>query len=459
MASAAAYCACAPVASIAHPVCTLGAGYCEALSCVPLSTLHCNACLNCGRTASPTGSDPSAAPEGDSYYIITGANRNIGYWCASALAQRGFRVILLCRNQKLGEAALKRLQSRACRRRRGTTPATAHEPPPEASPTPESSRIELGVVDLGDICSIERFCSEFCSRTPAPQIKGLVLNAGMLGRGSVAVNHLGHAALALGLLGPLEAGRGTVVTVASVAGQWVAPGLSGRLCHELRTVGSLGDQEQSLGDNLIDPPPIIPGFPTEWSTPPTPTQPMADEWAEYSDSKAANIVFTRALARRYGRRGIRAMAYHPGVMLTELWRDSHTHESVSFAFGRALCALCVKHPCVSGSGLAGLVAPRGCYPHNSCCIAGTGGGYYQQCCCLCTVPVRSIQSPLATEDALWNDTLIAVAAGSAELMQLALPMLSKGEAPKARTLVHPSLPGTELLAMAPMPCCCLAALC
>jgi NAD(P)-dependent dehydrogenase (short-subunit alcohol dehydrogenase family) len=320
-----------------------------------------------------------------------------------------------------------------------------------------AGRIELAVVDLAALESVERFCGAFCGRTPAPKVKGLVLNAGVISANAVEVNHLGHAALTIGLLGPLVDGRGTVVSVSSVAGQWVPPGLQNRLCQSLRTAGMRDPQDEALGEALIDPTPTFDGFPTAWSTAKPNPQAHGGDWSHYSDSKAANSIFMRALARRYDALGVRAVSYHPGVMATELWR-AHQEDTTRFTLIRAACCLCIKHPCVSGAGLAALVAPRGCFPHHSCFFVGTGGGYYQQCCYLCTVPVRSIQSGVAVETALWNDTLLAMAAEVPDLVKLAAPMLQRARSPPG-PIVHASCPGTELLALAPYPCFCFACLC
>jgi NAD(P)-dependent dehydrogenase (short-subunit alcohol dehydrogenase family) len=44
----------------------------------------------------------------------------------------------------------------------------------------------------------------------------------------------------------------------------------------------------------------------------------------YGQSKLANILFTRELQKRYGEKGITAVAVHPGVVDTELYRSMFT---------------------------------------------------------------------------------------------------------------------------------------
>jgi len=45
-----------------------------------------------------------------------------------------------------------------------------------------------------------------------------------------------------------------------------------------------------------------------------------DKWQAYGQSKTANVLFTLELDRRLATRGVRALAVHPGVIMTELAR-------------------------------------------------------------------------------------------------------------------------------------------
>ena len=119
-----------------------------------------------------------------------------------------------------------------------------------------------------------------------------------------------------------------------------------------------------------------------------------DPWSNYCDSKAANVLFTQSLARKVGGAGVRSLAYHPGVMYTDLWRGGTSGGAVEQgSLIRTLCAPCIKHPLVSGGGSAALAAPLpSCYPCRGplatvCC--GDGGGYYQQLLCCMVIPVRA----------------------------------------------------------------------
>ena len=44
----------------------------------------------------------------------------------------------------------------------------------------------------------------------------------------------------------------------------------------------------------------------------------------YSDTKLAQILFTRELHRRYGNRGLAAVAFHPGMIMSNLFREARS---------------------------------------------------------------------------------------------------------------------------------------
>ncbi len=73
--------------------------------------------------------------------IITGANSGIGKAAAIQIAQRGYRVILACRNQQRGEIALREIQQ-----------------------TSASDSVELMVVDMSSQASIRAFAQAYLAR-------------------------------------------------------------------------------------------------------------------------------------------------------------------------------------------------------------------------------------------------------------------------------------------------------
>ncbi|MEV6959415.1 oxidoreductase [Streptomyces sp. NPDC051207] len=195
--------------------------------------------------------------------VVTGANGGLGYVTARELARNGATVVLACRSQTRGRAALGRLI----------------EEVPEA-------RAELRTLDLGDLRSVR----EFAGTLPYERVDLLVNNAGVMALpyGTTAdgfetqfgVNHLGHFALTGLLLPALLAAPGArVVTVSS-------------MMHALANI----DPGDLHGDRAYRP------------------------WIAYARAKTANLLFTHELARRAAAHGVDllAAAAHPGYAATGL---------------------------------------------------------------------------------------------------------------------------------------------
>ncbi|MGW2044596.1 oxidoreductase [Streptomyces sp. NPDC001858] len=204
--------------------------------------------------------------------VVTGANSGLGYVTARELARKGARVLLACRSEARGRAAVERL--------RGEVPG---------------GDVELGLLDLGELASVR----EFAGSLPYERLDLLVNNAGVMAMpyGTTAdgfetqfgVNHLGHFALT-GLLlpallaaaegGPAAGSDGArVVTVSSMAH------LLGNI--DLRDLNS---------------------------------ERRYRRWTAYGRSKTANLLFTHELARRLAAAGsdVVAAAAHPGYAATNL---------------------------------------------------------------------------------------------------------------------------------------------
>lgn len=202
--------------------------------------------------------------------VVTGANTGIGFETARMLARKGARVVLACRDQSKGEAAVRAI--------------TAANPKGTATFAP---------LDLADLDSVAAFAVAF--EAGNGRLDLLVNNAGVmvppLGRTSqgfelqFGTNHLGHFALTGRLLPLLERTRGArVVVVASMAQS------SGRI---------------DLDDLNWERRPYAAG-------------------AAYAQSKLANMMFALELHRRLtaAGSGLRVTAAHPGWTATDLGRTS-----------------------------------------------------------------------------------------------------------------------------------------
>lgn len=198
--------------------------------------------------------------------MITGANTGIGKETARDLAKRGARVILACRDVEKAEAARKELVEDS-----------------------GNSNIVAKKMDLSDTKSIKEFAEII--NTEEKQLNILINNAGIMMcpylktadgfEMQFGVNHLGHFLLTYLLLDLLK--RSTparIVNVASVAHTW------GSIC--LDDINS----EKSYAPRRA-----------------------------YGQSKLANILFTRSLAKRLKGTGVTTYSLHPGVVRSDLWRN------------------------------------------------------------------------------------------------------------------------------------------
>lgn len=140
-------------------VSAVACGAWETLSCIAPSPYRLlNGCGAC----SPFASRPVA--------VVTGGNRGLGRQTARILAQRGYHVILACRDTLSAERTANHIG--LC-----------------------GAHVESIRCDLADYQSIEAFASEL--RRRHLRVHLLINNAGVVGESAVRVNHLGHFALTL----------------------------------------------------------------------------------------------------------------------------------------------------------------------------------------------------------------------------------------------------------------------
>eukprot|EP00242_Pyramimonas_sp_CCMP2087_P010791 CAMPEP_0198199834 /NCGR_PEP_ID=MMETSP1445-20131203/2978_1 /TAXON_ID=36898 /ORGANISM="Pyramimonas sp., Strain CCMP2087" /LENGTH=338 /DNA_ID=CAMNT_0043869735 /DNA_START=135 /DNA_END=1148 /DNA_ORIENTATION=+ len=205
--------------------------------------------------------------------LVTGANTGMGKYTSEMLAREGYEVLLACRDKEKGTAAAMEI----------------------AAATGGTARFVQ--LDLSSLESVNSCCKKLLAE--GRPISRLVNNAGIMAcpawttqdgfESQMGTNHLGHFALTLQILPLLqEAGKSgkvaRVVNVASAAHQG---------CKEL-TMNSLAQ---------LDEPNYVP-------------------WGAYGASKAANILFTRELAKRLKAENmsVTANTLCPGLVATDLGR-------------------------------------------------------------------------------------------------------------------------------------------
>lgn len=196
--------------------------------------------------------------------VVTGASGGIGRAAATELARRGATVALVVRSRERGEAARAEIERVA-----------------------GGANVRLVMADLSRQAEVRRAADELLAAYP--RIDVLVNNAAVYTRRRAlsgdgielqwAVNHLAPFLLTRLLLPRLqESAPARVVTVASNA-------------HEMAEL---------RWDDLEMRRRRYPGF------------------RQYANTKRANVLFTRELARRAAGSGVTANALHPGVVATEL---------------------------------------------------------------------------------------------------------------------------------------------
>jgi len=198
--------------------------------------------------------------------IVTGASSGIGLWTAAGLAKAGAHVVMVCRDPQRGEEA-----KALVRQRSGRTPS-------------------LILADFADLKAVRDAGAEIIARYPRIHI--LVNNAGVFVREreltkdgyemTFTVNHLAPFLLTYTVLPALERGgepgrHARIVTVASAVAN--------------RSSVSLDDLMSTRHYSMF---------------------------GAYCQSKLANILFTKELARRLPTRPISANCLHPGAVATRI---------------------------------------------------------------------------------------------------------------------------------------------
>lgn len=198
--------------------------------------------------------------------IITGANSGMGKATASALADQGYHVIMLCRNKQRGEQALQDLSVKSGR------------------------DLRLMKCDLGSMEDIRRFTNQFLLEYQSLDV--LVNNAGVISMDrretqdgleeQFGVNHIGHYLLTVRLLKRMHSGSRIIVVTSGA--------------HK---VGKIHFEDYNLkkGYNIM---------------------------RAYSQSKLANVLFARELSVLLKEEGITVNCCHPGAVATSIGVDRNS---------------------------------------------------------------------------------------------------------------------------------------
>ena len=236
-----------------------------------------------------------------SVVIITGASSGVGLWTAKSLADRGWLVIMACRNLAKAQAAA------------------------DAVGIPADARRILHI-DLGDQASVRKFVAEFHGLGLA--LDALLLNAAVYlprleaplrsPEGyeiSVATNYFGHFLLAHLLIDDLKQAKGR-------------PRNGGASPPRLITLGTVTANSEEFGGKVPIPAPAelgdLAGLAAGFKAPIA----MIDgkpfkPGKAYKDSKLACMIMSREFHKRWGSTGIVFNTLYPGCVAdTALFRDT-----------------------------------------------------------------------------------------------------------------------------------------
>eukprot|EP00003_Mantamonas_plastica_P007745 TRINITY_DN1657_c1_g1_i1.p1 TRINITY_DN1657_c1_g1~~TRINITY_DN1657_c1_g1_i1.p1 ORF type:complete len:406 (+),score=119.44 TRINITY_DN1657_c1_g1_i1:607-1824(+) len=208
--------------------------------------------------------------------IVTGANAGIGFEACKQLAELGSSVVIMaCRNEKKGKAALERLEK-----------------------STGKSVFELMLCDTSDLESVKSFADNFKSKFDA--LHALVLNAGSLP--SITVSKQGYengfATMNLGhqyLYDLLEDMLVETDDDCAIHGRVVTTSSSGNYLGFVRW----NDLE---GENA-----------------------KRNAWEKYAQAKLINVMFTQEGQKRadekFGQGKLIFSCHHPGYVQSDIWRS------------------------------------------------------------------------------------------------------------------------------------------
>jgi len=226
--------------------------------------------------------------------FVTGANAGLGRATTSRLAETGAQVVMVCRDSPRGKAARDEIVSRT-----------------------KNDSVELYIADMSSLASVRRLADEFAAKHSGLDV--LINNAAVfLSKRIVtqdgfeqmfATNYLGPFLLTRLLIPNLE--RGTAPRIVNVT----APST---------TRPNLDDLQ---GERRFSP------------------------LSAFGASKASQLLFTYALARRLEGRGVTVSAYHPGIMKTDLNR---TAPAPARLIAGMINLFAGKPPSVAAEGLVNL---------------------------------------------------------------------------------------------------------
>ncbi|KAI9204138.1 uncharacterized protein BJ171DRAFT_582114 [Polychytrium aggregatum] len=227
--------------------------------------------------------------------IVTGGNSGIGFETALQLAKQGATVFIASRQKQAGEIAVSTIREQS-----------------------KNDQVYFEHLDLASLQAVRDFASRWKNRNEPIDI--LINNAGVMALPKrtltvdgneiqMATNHLGHFLLTELLLGHLERavqarGSARIINLSSIAHY-----------SAIFDADDLNSERNTYGPHEV-----------------------------YSNTKLANILYTRNLAKRLNNSGITVNAAHPGVVRTPLFRYNRAILRLLFFVLEPVIAIFFKTP-------------------------------------------------------------------------------------------------------------------
>ncbi|CAD5118034.1 DgyrCDS6774 [Dimorphilus gyrociliatus] len=256
--------------------------------------------------------------------IVTGGNSGVGKGCCTDFIRRGARVILACRNRERGNDAKSDIER----------------------DTGIHGNLIVMILDLSSMKSVREFAEEFKEKESRLDI--LLNNAGVPRaserysvdgfEGIMATNHIGHFLLTYLLIDMLKSSAPSRVVNVSSSGHFACNDMMFENFHDRGCCSSNG-------------------------------------FVLYSRSKAANVLFTNELAKRFSKHGVTAYSAHPGFVMS------------NFTSGYSGCKDCTTillTKCIGGADKSYTkTVEQGAQTPIHCCVAegieNESGSYYHEC--------------------------------------------------------------------------------
>ncbi|XP_052244115.1 retinol dehydrogenase 14-like [Dreissena polymorpha] len=296
----------------------------------------------------------------DRTFVVTGANRGIGYEVAKWIAMMGGTVVMACRNEDDTMKAMRQMEKEYKEEKeRGTIHGLVD--------VPELSLVYMHL-DLGSFHSTKQFVEDY--KTSGRPLHVLICNAGIVKprpektddgfESMLQVNYLSHFLL-IGMLLPMM--KGNAVT------------------DDTRIVLVSSDAHRMCRFNLAainydDDPMKFSGF------------------DYYGRSKLYQIMQMYSLQRRLKNSHVTITSAHPGTVETEIGRDFKDVKLYQFFLTMTRFFGAMRDP-LDGARTIIDLAVNPVYQ-------GVGGHYYKDCS---VASVTSTASDVQKQEALWNVTL------------------------------------------------------